>query len=54
MAQAEALKMGRGSGAVLPLLWALPTTALLPAGQGENARAVELYVAKSGRFTSLN
>ena len=32
---------------MLPLLWALPATALLLASEGENERAVELYALAS-------
>jgi DNA-binding SARP family transcriptional activator/predicted ATPase len=43
----HALEIVQESGAVLPLLWALPAMALLLAGDGENERAVELYALAS-------
>jgi DNA-binding SARP family transcriptional activator/predicted ATPase len=57
----HALEIAQESGAVLPLLWALPAMALLLAGEGENERAVELHalaaryplVAKSGWFADV-
>jgi hypothetical protein len=57
----QALEIAQESGAVPPLLWALPATALLLAGEGENERAVELYalasrfplVARSRWFTNV-
>jgi DNA-binding SARP family transcriptional activator/predicted ATPase len=42
-----ALEIAQESEALLPLLWALPATALLLAGEGENERAVELYALAS-------
>ena len=45
----HALEIAQESGVVLPLLWALPATALLLAGEGESERAVELY-ALASRF----
>jgi tetratricopeptide (TPR) repeat protein len=57
----HALEIAQESGIVLPLLWALPVTALLLADEGENERAVELYalasrfplVARSRWFTNV-
>jgi DNA-binding SARP family transcriptional activator/predicted ATPase len=43
----HALELAQESGAVPPLLWALPVMALLLAGQGEYERAVELYALAS-------
>ncbi len=43
----QALEISVESGAVLPLLWALPATALLLAGEGENEQAIELYALAS-------
>jgi len=45
----HALEIAQESGAVPPLMWALPATALLLASEGENERAVELY-ALASRF----
>jgi hypothetical protein len=45
----HALEIAQESGAVPPLLWILPATALLAACEGENERAVELY-ALASRF----
>jgi predicted ATPase/DNA-binding SARP family transcriptional activator len=45
----HALEIAQESRAVPPLMWALPATALLLEGEGENERAVELY-ALSSRF----
>ena len=45
----HALEIAQESEAVLPLLWALPATALLLAGEGEIERGVELY-ALASRF----
>jgi hypothetical protein len=42
-----ALKIAQESGAVRPLLWALPAAGLLLAGAGETERAVELYALAS-------
>ena len=42
-----AFEAAAGSGAVVPLLWALPAVALLLAGEGEAERAVELYALAS-------
>ena len=42
-----ALEIAIELGAVFPLLWALPATALYLAGQGEVERAVELYALAS-------
>jgi ATP/maltotriose-dependent transcriptional regulator MalT len=43
----HALEIAQESGAVLPLLWALPAMALLLADEGENERAVETYALAS-------
>jgi hypothetical protein len=43
----HALELVAESGAMLPLLWALPAVALLLAGEGEKERAVELYALAS-------
>jgi predicted ATPase/DNA-binding SARP family transcriptional activator len=43
----HALEIAQESGAVPPLMWVLPATALLLAGEGENERAVELYALAS-------
>jgi predicted ATPase/DNA-binding SARP family transcriptional activator len=43
----HALEIAQESGAVPPLMWALPATALLLADEGENERAVELYAFSS-------
>ena len=43
----HALEIAQESGAVPPLMWALPATALLLASEGENERAVELYALAS-------
>jgi predicted ATPase/DNA-binding SARP family transcriptional activator len=45
----HAIEIARESGTVPPLLWILPASALLAAGEGENERAVELY-ALASRF----
>jgi tetratricopeptide (TPR) repeat protein len=45
----HALKIAQGSGAVPPLLWALPAASLLLSDEGQKKRAVELY-ALSSRF----
>jgi hypothetical protein len=45
----HALEIAQESEAVLPLLWALPATALLLAGEGEIERGAELY-ALASRF----
>jgi tetratricopeptide (TPR) repeat protein len=44
----HALELAEESGVVPPLLWALPATALLLAGEGDLERAVELYALASG------
>jgi predicted ATPase len=43
----HALEIAQESGAVPPLMWSLPATALLLAGEEENERAVELYALAS-------
>ena len=43
----HALEIAQESGAVPPLMWALPAMALLLADEGENERAVELYALAS-------
>jgi tetratricopeptide (TPR) repeat protein len=43
----QALELALERGVVPPLLWALPATALLLAGEGEIERAVELYALAS-------
>jgi DNA-binding SARP family transcriptional activator/predicted ATPase len=43
----HALEIAQESGTVLPLLWALPATALLLASTGENEQAIELYALAS-------
>jgi predicted ATPase/DNA-binding SARP family transcriptional activator len=43
----QALELAAESEAVLPLLWTLPATALLLAGEGKIERAVELYALAS-------
>jgi DNA-binding SARP family transcriptional activator/predicted ATPase len=43
----HALQITQDSGAMLPLLWALPAMALLLAGKGEVERAVEMYALAS-------
>jgi tetratricopeptide (TPR) repeat protein len=45
----SALEIAQESGTVPPLMWTLPTTALLMSDEGEKERAVELY-ALSSRF----
>jgi tetratricopeptide (TPR) repeat protein len=45
----HALEIAQECGVVSPLIWTLPATALLLAGEGENERAVELY-ALASRF----
>jgi tetratricopeptide (TPR) repeat protein len=43
----HALELAEESGVVPPLLWALPATALLLAGEGDLERAVEVYALSS-------
>ncbi len=43
----HALDIAQESGAILPLLWALPAMALRLADEGENERAMETYALAS-------